>query len=212
MNAGIQSPGEIINRKDFFLKGHGGLFKRALDFDIYDPETNQLIMECREERPGFLRRLFRFNIQVRTPEVAQVVRVERGFTPFVSRFRIYDHNDQLVGGLKEKFLSPPDVLDRDEQPVCTQKRNWAGWGAVDFRFVWGEHELAQLSRKLAGLDELSTSGDYSEEWAGLVKLFTSDDYMLSISPSVPPSSALRRLILGAVMCIIFLMRRRSGGG
>jgi len=209
MSAGIPPHGDVINRNQFFLKGHVGLFKRAVNFDIYDPETNQLIMECRKENLGFFKRLFRFKIQVRTPEGAQVVRVERGFTLATSRFRIYDHNDELIGGLKQKFLSSPEVLDRDEQPVCTLKRNRVRW---DVHFVRGEEELAQLSMKLAGLDQLLTSGDYMQKWAGAVELFTSRSFMLSISPSVPPGSALRRLILAAVPCIIFLLRRRPSGG
>jgi len=200
MSAGIQ-PGDVINRNLFFVKEHVGLFKAANNFDIYDPQTNQLIMECREDNLGVFTKMFRFtdykrltpfDIQVRTPDGAQVVRIERGFTLFLSRVRVYDHNDEPIGGFKQKFFSIGgkfDVLDRDDQPVCTLKGNWVGW---DFRFVWGEQELAQVSKK----------------WAGLGKeLFTSaDNYMLSISPSVPPGSALRRLILAAVMCIDFVLK------
>ena len=200
MSAGT-SPGDVINRNLFFVKEHVGLFKAANNFDIYDPQTNQLIMECREDNLGFFTKMFRFtdfkrltpfDIQVRTPDGAQVVRVERGFTMFLSRVRVYDPNDELIGGFKQKFFSiggKIDVLDRDDQPVCTLKGNWVGW---DFRFVWGEQELAQVTKK----------------WAGMGKeLFTSaDNYMLSISPSVPPGSALRRLILAAVMCVDFVLK------
>jgi len=201
MSAGIQPTGDVINRNLFFVKEHVGLFKAANNFDVYDPQTNHLIMECREDNLGFFTKLFRFtdykrltpfDIQVRTPEGAQVVRIERGFTLFLSRVRVYDHNDELIGGFKQKFFSIGgkfDVLDSSDQPVCTLKGNWVGW---DFRFVSGEQELAQVSKK----------------WAGLGKeLFTSaDNYMLSISPSVPPGSALRRLILAAVMCIDFVLK------
>ena len=201
MSAGIQPTGDVINRNLFFVKEHVGLFKAANNFDVYDPQTNHLIMECREDNLGFFTKLFRFtdykrltpfDIQVRTPDGAQVVRIERGFTLFLSRVRVYDHNDELIGGFKQKFFSIGgkfDVLDSSDQPVCTLKGNWVGW---DFRFVWGEQELARVSKK----------------WAGLGKeLFTSaDNYMLSISPSVPPGSALRRLILAAVMCIDFVLK------
>ncbi len=200
MSAGA-SPADVINRNLFLVKEHVGFFKAANNFDIYDPQTSQLTMECREDKLGLFTKMFRFtdykrltpfDIQVRTPDGAQVIRVQRGFTLFLSRVRVYDDNDELIGGFKQKFFSIGgkfDVLDRDDQPVCTLKGNWVGW---DFRFVWGEQELAQVTKK----------------WAGLGKeLFTSaDTYMLSISPSVPPGSALRRLILAAVMCIDFVLK------
>ena len=201
MSAGIDPAGDVVNRNLFLVKEHVGLFKAASNFDVYDPQTSQLIMECREDNLGILTKLFRFtdykrltpfDIQVRTPDGAQVVRVERGFTLFLSRVRVYDQNDELIGGFKQKFFSIGgkfDVLDRNDQPVCTLKGNWVGW---DFRFVLGDQELAQVTKK----------------WAGLGKeLFTSaDNYMLSVSPSVPPGSALRRLILAAVMCIDFVLK------
>jgi len=201
MSAGIDPAGDVVNRNLFLVKEHVGLFKAASNFDVYDPQTSQLIMECREDNLGILTKLFRFtdykrltpfDIRVRTPDGAQVVRVERGFTLFLSRVRVYDQNDELIGGFKQKFFSIGgkfDVLDRNDQPVCTLKGNWVGW---DFRFVLGDQELAQVTKK----------------WAGLGKeLFTSaDNYMLSVSPSVPPGSALRRLILAAVMCIDFVLK------
>jgi len=192
---------DVINRNLFLVKEHLGLFKAANNFDIFDPETGQLIMECREDRLGFFTKLFRFtdykrltpfDVQVRTPDGAQVVRVARGLTLFLSRVRVYDQNDEPIGGFKQKFFSIGgkfDVLDRNDQPLCTLKGNWVGW---DFRFVWQDRELAQVSKK----------------WAGLGKeLFTSaDTYMLSIAPEVPPNSALRRLILAAVMCTDFVLK------
>jgi len=47
MSAGIPPGGDVINRNLFLVRGHVGLFKAANNFDIYDPQTNQLIMECR---------------------------------------------------------------------------------------------------------------------------------------------------------------------
>ncbi len=201
MSIRIPPDGDVINRNLFFVKEHVGLFKAANNFDIYDPQSNQLIMECREDNLGLFTKMFRFtdykrltpfDIQVRTPDGAQVVRVARGFTMFLSRVRVYDHNDELIGSFRQKLFSMGarfDVLDRDDQPVCTLKGNWVGW---DFRFVWGDEELAQVTKK----------------WAGLGKeLFTSaDNYMLSISPCVPPDSALRGLILAAVMCIDMVLK------
>ena len=48
----------------------------------------------------------------------------------------------------------------------------------------------------------------TKKWAGLGKeLFTSaDNYILQISPQVPPGDTVRKLILAAVMCIDMVLK------
>lgn len=48
----------------------------------------------------------------------------------------------------------------------------------------------------------------SKKWAGIGReLFTSaDNYVLSISAEVPPGHPVRKLILGAVMCIDMVLK------
>jgi len=192
---------EVLNKNLFLVKEHLGLFKAANNYDIYDPDTGSIIMECREEKMGIFTKLLRFtdykrmtpfDIQIRTPDGAPVVRVTRGISIFLSNVRVLDESDQVVGGFKQKLFSIGgkfDVLDRSDQPVCSLKGNWSGW---DFRFVHDSVELAQVSKK----------------WAGLGKeLFTSaDNYVLSISDSVPTNSVIRQLILAAVMCIDMVLK------
>ncbi len=43
----------ILNRNVYFVKEHVGIFKAANNYDIYDPESNKIILECREESLGF---------------------------------------------------------------------------------------------------------------------------------------------------------------
>jgi uncharacterized protein YxjI len=185
----------------FFVKEHTGIFKAANNFDIHDPETGQIVMECREERLGWITRLLRFseykrktpfNVEIRTPDGRQIVRVQRGISIFLSKVRVYDENDQLIGGFKQKLFSIGGaftVLNANDEPVCMLKGKWTGW---DFRFMAGEKELAHVTKK----------------WAGLGKeLFTSaDNYILSISPDVPPTHTVRKLILAAVMCIDMVLK------
>jgi len=177
------------------------MFKAANNFDIYDPETNQQVMECREDRLGFITKMLRFtdykrmtpfNIEIRTPDGRQLVRVSRGISIFLSKVSVFDENDQPIGGFQQKFFSVGgkfDVQDVGGQAVCTLKGKWTGW---DFRFVHGDMELARVSKK----------------WAGLGKeLFTSaDNYVLSISEAIPPDNNLRKLILAAVMCIDMVLK------
>jgi uncharacterized protein YxjI len=192
---------DVINKNLFLVKEHVGLFKAANNYDIYDPETGEMIMECREDNLGLFTRIFRFSdykrmtpfdIRIRTADGRPVLRVTRGITLFLSNVKVYDQNEEQIGGFRQKLWSIGgkfDVLDRTQQPVCSLKGKWTGW---DFAFVREGLELARVTKK----------------WAGLGKEFftTADNYMLSISPEVPPNSALRRLILAAVMCVDMVLK------
>lgn len=193
----------VLDRNLFFVKEHLGIFKAANNYDIHDPESNELILECREDNLGVITKLLRFtdwktmtpfDVCIRTPGGQQVVRVSRGVSIFLSRVQVCDENELVVGGFKQKFFSVGgkfDVLDAQDNPVCTLKGKWTGW---DFRFVSGETELAHVSKK----------------WAGIGKeLFSSaDNYILEISQSVPFGDPIRCLILGAVMCIDMVLKER----
>lgn len=192
---------EILKRNVFFVKEHVGLFKAANNFDILDPETGQVIIECREESLGLLTRLLRFtdykrmtpfDIWLRTPDGQLVVRVKRGISIFISNVDVLDEHERRVGGFKQKFLSIGgafNVLDAADNVLCTLQGKWTGW---DFRFLSGDSELAQVTKK----------------WAGMGKeLFTTaDNYVLSISDGVAPDDAIRQLILAAVMCIDMVLK------
>jgi uncharacterized protein YxjI len=191
----------VLSKNVFLVKEHVGLFKAANNYDIYDPETSQIVMECREDRMGFFTKLLRFSdwkrmtpfdISIRTPDGQQIVRVSRGVSFFLSKVTVHDENDQVIGGFKQKLFSIGakfDVLDSNDEPMCTLKGSLTGW---DFRFMAGDSELAHVTKK----------------WAGLGKeMFTSaDNYALEISEHVPPDSTARQLILGAVMCIDMVIK------
>jgi uncharacterized protein YxjI len=192
---------EVLNRNVYLVKEHVGLFKAANNYDIYDPEGGDIIMECREERLGIFTKLLRFSdykrmtpfdIQIRTPDGQQIVRVKRGVSLFLSKVQVLDENDQVIGGFKQKMFSIGGsfkVLDPSDNEICMLKGKWTGW---DFRFLAGENELAHVTKK----------------WAGIGKeLFTSaDNYVLEISESVPADNVVRQLILAAVMCIDMVLK------
>lgn len=192
---------EVLERNVFLVKEHVGMFKAANNFDIHDPQSGEIIMECREDRLGMITKLLRFtdykrmtpfDIQVRTPDGSQVVRITRGISVFLSKVSVLDENDQLIGGFKQKFFTIGgafNVLDANDNPICLLKGKWTGW---NFKFLAGATELAHVTKK----------------WAGVGKeLFTSaDNYVLEISEDVPPDSVARLLILAAVMCIDMVLK------
>jgi uncharacterized protein YxjI len=192
---------EVLSRNLFLVKEHVGMFKAANNYDIYDPVSGVEIMECRENQLGFLTKVLRFtdykrmtpfDILIKTPDGRQVVRVRRGISIFLSRVEVLDEHDRVIGLFKQKLFSIGGafhVLDAKEQPVCALKGKWTGW---NFRFLNGEIELAQVSKK----------------WSGVGKEFftSADNYVLQISDRLAGDDVRRPLILAAVMCIDMVLK------
>ncbi|MCI5164565.1 MAG: RNAase [Candidatus Electrothrix sp. GM3_4] len=191
----------ITNNNLFLVKEHVGLFKAANNFDIHDPSTGNIIMECREPSLGLFTKLLRFtdykrmtpfDIQISTPDGQRIVRIKRGISIFLSKVVVRDKDNNIIGGFKQKLFSIGgkfDVLDKDDQVMCKLEGKWTGW---DFSFKKGDREYAHVSKK----------------WSGLGKeLFTSaDNYVLEISSDVPENADIRKLILAAVMCIDMVLK------
>jgi len=192
---------QVINKNLFLVKEHLGLFKAANNFDIFDPENGELIMECREPTLGLITKLLRFtdfkrmtpfDVQIRTPDGSRIVRIKRGISLFLSNVEVFDENNEFIGGFKQRFLSIGgrfDVFGKKAEEICTLSGKWTGW---DFYFKSEEREYAHVSKK----------------WAGIGKeLFSSaDNYILEIAEDVKPDDDFRKLILAAVMCIDMVLK------
>lgn len=192
---------ELLNLNLFLVKEHVGLFKAANNFDIFDPQTGQEILHCREEKLGGLTKLLRFtdakrmtpfDVEIRRPDGPALITVERGVSLLLSRVDVLDPNGVRIGGFQQKLFSIGgrfDILDVSDTPVCTLKGKWTGW---NFKFERDGSQLAEVSKK----------------WAGAGKeLFTSaDNYVLKIADSVPRDAPIRPLILAAVMCIDLVLK------
>ena len=190
-----------LNHNLFLVKEQLGIFKAANNYDVFDPHTQNKIFECREPNLGMLTKIFRFTdykrmtpfeVEIRTPDGQKVLTVKRGFSLILSTVQVLDENDVFVGSFKQKLFSIGgkfDVLDAQDNPLCTLAGKWTSW---DFRFMRGENEMAQVSKK----------------WMGLGKeLFTTaDNYMLAINDAVPAHDNLRILIVAAVLCIDMVLK------
>lgn len=191
----------ILSRNVFFVKEHIGIFKAANNFDIYDPSSKQIIMNCREEKLGIFTKILRFtdykrmtpfHIEIKTPAGEKVLSIKRGVSIFVSTVQVFDENDKPIGTFKQKFFSIGgkfDVVDTEERVLCTLKGKWTSW---DFKFIRNDIEFAHVSK----------------EWAGLgQEMFTSaDNYVLKIDEKVAVDNPIRILILAAVMCIDMVLK------
>jgi uncharacterized protein YxjI len=192
----------ILNNNLFLVKEHVGFFKASSNFDIYDPSSKQVILECREERLGFFTKLFRFTdykrmtpfeIDIRTPDGETLLTVRRGFSVFLSTVEVLDESNNIIGKFKQRFFSIGgkfEVVDASERSLCMLKGSWTSW---NFKFVSADNrEFASVTKK----------------WSGLGKEFftSADNYVLQISAEVPENHALRQLIMAAVMCIDFVLK------
>lgn len=191
----------VLNHNLYLVKEHYGFFKAANNFDVFDPETGELLLHCREPRLGPISKLLRFTdykrytpffIDIDTPSGEQVVSVRRGVTLIRSQILVEDESGIPIGGFRQRLLSIGgafDVLDTSGQTICSLKGKWTGW---EFRFMAGENELARVTKK----------------WRGIgAEMFTSaDNYVLQIDDDVPPNSTVRQLIMAAVMCIDLVLK------
>ncbi len=186
-----------LNNNLFLVKEHVGLFKAANNFDIYDPQSGEVVLHCREPRLGIAAKVFRFTeykrftpfeIEITTPSGEPVCSVHRGFSFFLSTVEVRDKQKEKIGSFKQHLFSLGGaftVLSAAGKELCHLKGSWTGW---NFRFVADDGtEFAHVTKK----------------WFGVGKeLFTSaDNYVLEIDDSVPADNPLRQIILSAVMCI-----------
>ena len=103
-----------LQRNLFLVKEHVGMFKAANNFDVFDPESGSEILHCREDRLGLFAKMFRFtdykrmtpfHVEIRTPDGEPVLSVRRGISIFLSKVQVYDENELLVGGFRQKLFS-----------------------------------------------------------------------------------------------------------
>lgn len=192
---------DVLNKNLYLIKEHFGLLKAANSYDVYDPESGEVLMECREPNLFWLTKILRFtdfkrmtpfDVQVKTTDDQRVVRIMRGISLLVSKVEVRDGNNELVGYFSQKLFSIGgrfDVFDKHDQLVCSLEGTWMAW---DFYFKQGETTLAHVTKK----------------WQGLgAELFTSaDNYVLEVDPEVPENSDTRLLIFAAVMCIDMVLK------
>ena len=187
---------------NMYLVKHVGQPKLSKNFDIYDPNSSSVIMECRDENSGTVSKMLKrqkfppFDLQVRTPDGQPIVRVKRGVSLTFSNTIVLDENNEQIGSFKQGFNFSGmnlKLLDAKGNLVCRVRSKMSG---KDFRFMADKIELAHITCKSAGMFK---------------EVFRSpDNYVLSISESVPPASTVRPLSLAAVLCIEMAHREPRG--
>ena len=150
----------ILNSNLFFVKEHKAIFKAASNFDIYNPESKEIVLNCREENLGFFTKMLRFTdykrmtpfeIDIKTPDGEKILTIKRGVSFFLSTVEVLNENGILIGKFKQNFFSIGgkfEVLDASERSLCMLKGKWTSW---DFRFISNDgKEFASVTKKWAG--------------------------------------------------------------
>jgi len=188
---------DVLHHNRFLVEEHGALMMTRFRFDVRNPDTGDLLMECREGELGRGTRLCRlsklkrttpFDLRVATHDGRPVMSVRRGVPVVASRVGVIDEDGVPIGTFKQTPFSIGgafDVLDARGRAVCRLQGDYRG---LEFRFLAPDKiELARVTKT----------------WAGLKKeLFTgADHYLLEIEDAVPQDGVIRRLLLASAICI-----------
>ncbi len=214
----------VLNENRFLIKIKGWTWGPVANYDIYDPETGHITMECRENRMGIVTKIFRcidcyrmtpFDIQVRIPYRRQIVRITKEVSIILScsEMNVLDENDRRIGGIKYRgaWVDPLSVFDDSGRPVCRlvveenpifYERLRGKFGAffieTDIRETWAGCDF----KFMADETELAR---LTKDWSGfhIGKKASSNlgTSVLEIANCVASDNEVRRLILAAVMCI-----------
>ena len=193
----------MLQNNDYLIEELAAPLRAEYGFVVRDKDTGAILLNAGEMPFGrgvrfcrhfaLLRRTTPFDIQVRTAEGQDVVRLTRGIPVAVSRVRIAGSDGALIGYLRQRPFSVGgafDVLDATNAPVCRLQGRPTG---REFALLTPDGvELARITK----------------QWAGLGKeLFTSaDHYRLQVDPIVPPDPTLRQLILAAGLGIALIVK------
>jgi uncharacterized protein YxjI len=196
----------VLNRRNYFIREHAGVFKLKNTYDILDPETRLQVGYALETTPRWilwLRLLSKqhvtpVSVELREqPESPPVLRIERGWAFFQSKVLVLDGQGNLHGYFKSKLFSLGGgfrVFNPEGGQVAEVKGSWSGW---NFKFLSSSGEEIGLVTK---------------EWAGFGReLFTTaDNYLVAIHDMGAGQQASNSLLLAAGLAIDLVYNERRG--
>lgn len=191
----------MLNKKQYFVREHVGMFKLSNVYDILDPQTQEQLGIAKEEISRglhFLRFFIHKQILPTTINVYEgsesdpsklMFSIKKGFMFFRSTVDVIGRSGQKLGWFKSKAFSLGGafrVFDDMGAEIALIKGDWKGW---NFRFLFGDEEIGRVSKK----------------WTGIGKeLFTTaDNYIISLNGDVHEAQATLLLAAGLAVDIVF---------
>jgi uncharacterized protein YxjI len=193
-----------FTKNTFLFKEHVTLFKGSNNYDVYDPQTKEIILHCREKNLTPLYSLLRlfitelksitpFEIEISGLDGKKIIKVKKGLSLVFPKIEVFDENDKLIGFFKLKLFPVGNNFEVfDEKGNFVSKlESLIGW---NFKFLKDENTIAIVKKK----------------WSGIGKelLTSADNYILDIDDNIEKTSPLRLLFFAAVISIDMVLRAK----
>ena len=183
----------LLNRTTFFIREQVAFMKLTDAYDILDPVSGAAIGLAKEEpKVAWVRLLINKALLPTTVVVYEAdgktvaVRIEKPFTFWRTRLRVYDGQGRFLGLLRNKLFSFKRELiveDAQERQVGGFSGKWLSW----------TRELVDGSGQVIGTMD--------KKWAGLAKEFftSADNYQLTLAPGSASQPDQVALLLAACL-------------
>ena len=196
----------ILNRNVFFVKDAVKMLetKQSDKFDIYDPNTQELLFECREPNLSAVTKMRRlaggkydvgspFNLVASVPGTdQQLLRVARNpgvFSIGSPPIDFYDHENQPISAMKKKFLSLFAQKFQFFSPQKTLQLELSAKPIISLELTRkASYNLVAQKKVLATI---------TPKWKGPQSAYFRQGFKsaISIAEDVPQNSPVRQLLL-----------------
>ena len=187
----------LLQRNSFFIKEHLGMFKLSNNYDVYDSNRKEIILNCREQKASQLTKLFRFkketkiftpfNLKITTSLGSSLLSVKKDWHFLYAKVSVFDEKDKLIGYFKQQNILGGfsgiqfNAYDIEDKFLFKFK------GQYNFKLVNDQEDLGSIVK------------EFTNEAKAI---FTSaDDYVLEINDTVSKNDFSRYFLLAAVFCI-----------
>ena len=186
----------LLQRNSFFIKEHLGMFKLSNNYDVYDSNRKEIILNCREQKASQLTKLFRFdkstkiftpfNLKITSSLGSSLLSVKKDWHFLYAKVSVFDEKDKLIGYFKQQNILGGFSGIQFNAYDIKDKFLFKFKGQYNFKLVNDQEDL----------------GSIVKEWKTAKEIFTSaDDYVLEINDTVSKNDFSRYFLLAAVFCI-----------
>jgi hypothetical protein len=187
---------QVLNSNLFLIKQQVARLKASSSYDIYDPQSGQMLLECREDELGLATKVMRFSskhghrtpfdVKIKLPNGQTILRIMRGTAIVSANVSLFDVSGNIIGGFQQKLLGKLTkslvILDANNQLLYDLRGDGLAW---EFDFIAGNTIYAKIYRTTKTKQLLTSNAD---------------DYTVQIADSVPPNHPIRQFILAAAIC------------
>ena len=187
----------LLQRNSFFIKEHLGMFKLSNNYDVYDSNTKEIILNSREQKASLLTKLFRlekstkiftpFNLKITSTLGSSLLSVKKDWHFPYAKVSVFDEKDKLIGYFKQQNILGGFSGIQFNAYDIKDKFLFKFKGQYNFKLVNDQEDLGSIVK------------EFTNEAKAI---FTSaDDYVLEINDTVSKNDFSRYFLLAAVFCI-----------